>query len=379
MISATRTFPKIRSRTKLNFWTLSGSFQPDATPQRVEVRTLPFRIGRRADLELSLTSSVVSGLHAELTETAGVLVLRDAGSTNGTFVNGKKVVGEAFLSKGDWIEIGDIHLKVDFSERVPPPKASEVFDKTCQFDGRQHHESARGLVELLSQRKLDACFQPIHNLCDRDIYGYEYLARSNVKGVANPALMFGAAEGCGREVELSMLCREMGVEHSICLPAKLPLFLNTHPSEPLMELVVPQLRQLRAINPARPLVLELHEAAITEPGLVRNVRAALKEIDVQLAFDDFGAGQARIRELICAPSDFVKFDAALIRDLQDVSKEQFSLFRSIIQGVRGEGAITIAEGVETQQMIEICEETGFDLLQGYALSRPAVMQPMPIT
>ena len=127
----------------------------------------------------------------------------------------------------------------------------------------------------------------------------------------------------------------------------------------------------------RPLVLEIHEGAITEPGLVRNVRAALHEIDVQLAFDDFGAGQARIRELICAPSDYIKFDAALIHDLQDVSKEQFRLFRSIIQGVREEGAITVAEGVETPQMIELCEQTGFDLVQGYALSRPAIMQAIP--
>ncbi len=376
MISAVKSTRQVRPTSAKSYWTLSGCFQRDATPQRVEIRKVPFRIGRRPDLELSLSSSVVSGLHAELTEAAGVLCLRDAGSTNGTFVNGKKVAGDTLLSEGDWIEIGDVHLKVDYCQRLPSPKTEENFQKTCIFDGQQHLESARGLVDLLDGRKLEPCFQPIHNIADRDIHGYEYLARSSVKGVGSPGLMFGAAEACGREVELSMLCRELGVEHSNCLPTSFPLFLNTHPSEPLMELVLPQLRSLREAYPRRPLVLELHEAAITEPGLVRNVRSALKEIDVQLAFDDFGAGQARIRELICAPSDYVKFDAALIRDLQDVSKEQFCLFRSIIQGVRAEGAITVAEGVETQEMIDICVETGFDLLQGYALSRPAIMQPM---
>lgn len=356
-------------------WSLSGCFERDSTPQCVPVIRSPFRIGRRPDLELSLSSSVVSGVHAELLEQAGVLCIRDRGSTNGTFVNGRRISSDTLLSEGDWIEVGDVHMKVDCSrDSLPRPYGEALFQKTSLFDSAQQQQSARGLQTLFDQRQLEACFQPIHCLRSHDIYGYEYLARSSVDGVHTPGQMFAAAEACGREVELSMLCREMGVAHSTGLPAQLPLFLNTHPHEPLLEEVVPQLQKLREQFPARPLVLELHEAAITEPGLVRSVRSALTEIGVQLAFDDFGSGQARIRELICAPSDYIKFDAALIRDLQDVSREQFRLFCSIISGVQAEGAITVAEGVETEQMIELCVETGFDLLQGYALSRPAIIE-----
>lgn len=363
-------------------WTLSGSFEREATPQLIRIQKVPFRIGRRPDLELSLSSSVVSGLHAELIEMAGVLCIRDTSSTNGTFVNGHRIERDTLLSEGDWIEIGDIHMKVDSTQsrhRTPQLPRDTKLNKTCLFNSELQNQSARGLVELIEGRRLEPCFQPIHKLSDRDIHGYEFLARSDVNGVSNPALMFGAAESAGREVELSILCRELGAEHSICLPGCLPLFLNTHPHEPLLEIVVPQLRDLRQKYPNRPLVLEIHEAAITEPGLVRSVRDALREIDVQLAFDDFGAGQARIRELICAPSDYIKFDAALIHDLQDVSREQFELFRAIIAGVRSEGAITVAEGVETQEMIDLCGEIGFDLLQGFALSRPAIMQPLTVT
>ena len=122
--------------------------------------------------------------------------------------------------------------------------------------------------------------------------------------------------------------------------------MNTHPAEDLMVEVVPQMQRLREQWPGRPMVLEIHEGAIMEPGLVRNVRAALREVDVQLAFDDFGAGQARFRELICVPSDYIKFDSALIHDLVDLSKEQCGFFKSIINGVKGEGVLTVAAGIE---------------------------------
>ncbi|GEM_PF-2279631 len=80
--------------------------------------------------------------------------------------------------------------------------------------------------------------------------------------------MFQAA---GREVELLMLCREMGFKYSICLPRKLPLFLNSHRSELLLELVVPHMRQLHETYPNRPLVLEIHEQSVIEQGQVRHL------------------------------------------------------------------------------------------------------------
>jgi EAL domain-containing protein (putative c-di-GMP-specific phosphodiesterase class I) len=156
-----------------------------------------------------------------------------------------------------------------------------------------------------------------------------------------------------------------------------PIFVNTHPAEPLLSLVVPQMRQLREQHPDVDMVLEIHEAAITEPTLIREVRERLAECGVRLAFDDFGRGQARIRELICAQSDYIKFDSALIADLQHVQPEQFNFFRSIIQGIRQAGAITVAEGVETEDMARICREVGFDLVQGYLFSRPQIIAPTP--
>ncbi|MEZ6123950.1 MAG: EAL domain-containing protein [Planctomycetaceae bacterium] len=371
------TRPPVSLAAPTAIWTLTGKMHPDASPQTVEISRMPFRVGRRTDLDLSLGSPVVSGQHAEFTETAGLLSVRDLGSTNGTFINGKLLESAALVSVGDWVEIGDVQLRIGVKDPVGPTAndtATSYGQKTAHF---MHASSAtaRSLNELIRGRRLSPCFQPIHMLSDRDIHGYEFLARSQVEGMTSPAQMFPAAEKAGCEIELSMLCREQAVEFSVCLPAKLPLFLNTHPNEPLMEAVLPQLQQLREKWPQRAMVLEIHEGAVMNPGLVRMLRSGLHDIGVQLAYDDFGAGQARFRELVCAPSDYIKFDAALVHDLLEVGREQVQLFRSIVQSLRSEGAITVAEGIETQQMITLCEEIGFDMVQGYALSRPAIMYP----
>ncbi|MCA9061319.1 MAG: EAL domain-containing protein, partial [Planctomycetaceae bacterium] len=218
------------------------------------------------------------------------------------------------------------------------------------------------------------CFQSIHNPENGHIVGYEFLARSSFPGLESAGRIFQQATATRLEVELSCLCRDKALQYSTVIDAAIPVFLNTHPAESLLDVTVPHLRQLRNTWPERAIVLEIHEAAITEPELIRNVRQELREIDVRIAFDDFGKGQARIRELISSSADFVKFDADLIRDLDRLSSEQRLFFRTIIDGIRKEGVTTIAEGIETPSMAVTCREIGFDLLQGYLYSRPTMLQ-----
>ena len=57
------------------------------------------------------------------------------------------------------------------------------------------------------------------------------------------------------------------------------------------------LTQLRANAPDLSIVLELHEAAVTNPAEIVEFRKELNDLRIQLAYDDFGAGQARLKEL----------------------------------------------------------------------------------
>src|SRR5215468_7048471 len=69
-------------------------------------------LGRHDDCLIRIKSSQVSRRHCELLEVGGKLTVRDLGSSNGTFVNGKRVLGQQPLKAGDELTVGAITLRV---------------------------------------------------------------------------------------------------------------------------------------------------------------------------------------------------------------------------------------------------------------------------
>jgi hypothetical protein len=72
----------------------------------------PLRIGRDPASGLRLTHETVSRVHAELCRQGGVWVLRDLGSTNGTTVNGRRVIGAAVVHEGDQVGFGQVAFRL---------------------------------------------------------------------------------------------------------------------------------------------------------------------------------------------------------------------------------------------------------------------------
>jgi len=70
-------------------------------------------IGRHDDCVIRIRSAQVSRRHCELYEDGDKLMLRDLGSSNGTYVNGKRVLGQQSLKAGDVLTIGGVTLRVD--------------------------------------------------------------------------------------------------------------------------------------------------------------------------------------------------------------------------------------------------------------------------
>lgn len=69
-------------------------------------------LGRHDDCIIRIKSSQVSRRHCEIHENGGTLTVRDLGSSNGTFVNGKRVLGQQGLKVGDELTVGSVTLRV---------------------------------------------------------------------------------------------------------------------------------------------------------------------------------------------------------------------------------------------------------------------------
>ena len=148
------------------------------------------------------------------------------------------------------------------------------------------------------------------------------------------------------------------------------LFLNVHAAELGNEGLVASFVATRRKRPDLRLTLELHEQALEDLGAVEQLRAALSRAGVGLAYDGFGASEARLLELAEVPPHYLKFDMSFIRGIDAAPVSRRSLLTSLVSVARDMLVQTVAEGVETAAEADACMRIGFTHAQGFFFGRP---------
>jgi EAL domain-containing protein (putative c-di-GMP-specific phosphodiesterase class I) len=124
------------------------------------------------------------------------------------------------------------------------------------------------------------------------------------------------------------------------------------------------------------MVLEVHEEAVADSLSMHKLRDQLAALGIGLAYDDFGAGQARLQELVEVPPHFLKLHMSLIRGIdQDVTRQE--LIQALNPVITKLGVQVIAEGIETEQEAGVCLGLGCHLGQGFLFGRPQPAAPSP--
>lgn len=352
-------------RSATGVWSLEGQLGPDEPSVRTAMQRFPFAVGRRSDVTLQLHSPAVSGKHAEFVEEQGVLTLRDLGSTNGTYVNGERLRGESALSEGDLVQFADLVFRISRTGLTAQ-------QGTLLHDGGDQALAYLQFDRLMKDRAVVPFFQPIVNPKANAVIGFEILGRSRLFGLQNPKAMFHAASQLKQESQLSRIFREEGLLAGKRFAPNFLLFFNTHPEE-LRDVssLVRSLAEARTEFPDMSLVLEIHESAVTSPDEMRSLRQALLDLSIGIAYDDFGAGQARLLELIDVPPDYLKYDMKLVQGIADAPASRRLMLKSLVAMTKELGVTPLAEGVETRADSDACVDLGFDLIQGYLFGRPA--------
>jgi len=99
--------------------------------QEFAIDDLPAVIGRSADAEVRLNDPTVSRCHCEIEEMEGVLVVRDLGSKNGTYINGCRIT-EALLMPGDKLSMGETRFLVCYECDVARSRACTEHEQAYQ-------------------------------------------------------------------------------------------------------------------------------------------------------------------------------------------------------------------------------------------------------
>jgi EAL domain-containing protein (putative c-di-GMP-specific phosphodiesterase class I) len=172
-------------------------------------------------------------------------------------------------------------------------------------------------------------------------------------------------------IELSEYFRQTAIRCSSRLERDVKIFLNVHPREVSSPNFLNALGVFQRDAPINhPIVIEIGEASITNVSTMAKIKSAVARLGFEVAYDDFGIGQARFLELTDVPPDYLKLDIALIHGIE-TNKARQEIVSALLRVVGPLGTRVIAEGIETPEAAEMCRELGCPFGQGYYLGRPA--------
>jgi EAL domain-containing protein (putative c-di-GMP-specific phosphodiesterase class I) len=124
-----------------------------------------------------------------------------------------------------------------------------------------------------------------------------------------------------------------------------------------------------------PIVVELTEHAVIEDyETVSHAVDRLHQLGVRIAVDDAGSGFASLRHVISLAPDIIKLDQALICSI-DQDPRRRTLATTLATFASEIGSELIAEGIEREEELRVCEEIGIRYGQGFLLGRPGNTRP----
>jgi diguanylate cyclase (GGDEF)-like protein len=236
----------------------------------------------------------------------------------------------------------------------------------------------RKLRHAIARNELTLCFQPQFAANGTRPTGIEALVRwlHPTDGMIRPDRFIPVAEETGIIVEigewvLRNACREM--KHWIdagLAPIRIAVNVSARQlrRRDFCETVAGALAESGL--PPELLELEITESSVMEnPDEAIQILQRLGRMGVTLAIDDFGTGYSSLAYLKLFPIDHLKIDRSFVADIEHDLNDRAIAFGTIALA-HSLGLNVIAEGVETEDQLELLRTNGCDEVQGYLFSKP---------
>ena len=245
----------------------------------------------------------------------------------------------------------------------------------------------REVINALEADEFDLYYQPMIEIADHQIVGFEGLIRWNhpERGVLAPAEFLPTATRLGLlptidAWALSTATRQLATwTRELSEAADWFVAVNAAPEnfeDPAYPATVTELISRSGIVASR-ITIELTEDAIlTNTDTAIDVIKEVRRFGVRVAMDDFGTGYSSLSQLAALDLDVLKVDRSHVADLEQ------SPFKEIVQSVvdlaRSLGMRTVAEGVETEEHLSRLQAMGADRAQGYFIAPPLPLDQVPV-
>lgn len=249
----------------------------------------------------------------------------------------------------------------------------------AEISGREQAEA--DLRRALASNQLLLHYQPIIDVTTGRIKSCEALMRWHhpVRGMVSPGEFIPLAEEMGLigamgEWALRQACRDAaewpdGIMVSVNVAAT--QFTSTD-----MVLAVKSALQVAGLAASR-LELEVTETIMLKDNAATiDALRALRDAGVSIALDDFGTGYASLSYLRAFPFNKIKIDQCFVKDIA-TRPDCFSIVQAIVSLAHSLGMASVAEGIETPDVLAKVIAAGCDEAQGYYFSRPVAVSSLP--
>ncbi len=254
-----------------------------------------------------------------------------------------------------------------------------VFESSMHKDVVAQLKLREDLEAAIARQELRLLYQPIVNLADGSLRGFEALVQwqHSLKGWQSPATFIPFAEetglihDIGRWVlwEAARRCRDW-LEVLSPEPGEFKVTVNLSARQLDDESIVAEVGRVLEEMKFDPsfLVLEITETAMMNAAPSR--LDDLRSLGVPLAIDDFGTGYSSLASLHKLPLDVLKIDQVFVQGITDDEDNASPFVGTMVGLAQALGLQTIVEGIETKEQLERLLDLGCDTGQGFYFAKP---------
>jgi diguanylate cyclase (GGDEF)-like protein/PAS domain S-box-containing protein len=248
------------------------------------------------------------------------------------------------------------------------------YETEMRLEVERRHQLIAELRDAVEKRQFELHYQPIVQAASGELAGFEALIRWHhpSRGLVAPMEFIPLAEETGLIVPIGEWVLREACRVAAGWPEHLKIAVNLSVCQfrhnTLLATVVSALGDSG-------LQAQRLEIEITESVFLADVEQslpllrALKELGLRIAIDDFGTGYSSFSYLRAFAFDKIKLDRSFVAGMES-DPGNLAIIRAVAGIGSGFNAVTLAEGIETEEQLQRLRQEGFAEVQGYLLGKP---------